>query len=242
MNGSENLPNSTANSIGMEFVSIPIGSFKMGGDKILEQAEDHENPIHTVRFKESILMGKYTVTQGQWSEVMKNNPSGFKDDLRPVETISWNDVQAFIKALNNREKTDCYRLPTEAEWEYAARAGSESAYAFGSETSALDQYAWYRKNSKTRRTRSGYWNPMPGACMTCMAMYMSGARTGLTGNIMPRALHMRRAVLQKAWLNPCAGETGGARGGTAGAHHAVWVLRTAAAIGWGFVWSAGLSQ
>jgi len=150
MNGSENLPNSTANRLGMEFVSIPAGSFKMGGDKTLEQAEDHENPIHTVRFSKSILMGKYAVTQGQWSEVMNNNPSGFKDDLRPVETVSWNDVQAYIKELNNKEKTDCYRLPTEAEWEYAARAGSESVYAFDSETSALDQYAWYRKNSQNR--------------------------------------------------------------------------------------------
>lgn len=104
-------------------------------------------------------MGKYTVTQGQWTEVMKNNPSGFKDDLRPVETISWNDVHTFIKALNNREKTDRYRLPTEAEWEYAARAGSESAYAFGSETSALNQYAWYRKNSKKKTHPVGLLAP-----------------------------------------------------------------------------------
>ena len=159
MNDSDNMPSTTPSSIGMEFVSIPIGSFKMGGHKTLEQAEDHEHPIHTVRFNESILMGKYAVTQGQWSEVMNRNPSGFKDDLRPVETISWFDVQAFIKELNSREKTDCYRLPTEAEWEYATRAGSESAYAFGSDTNVLDQYAWYKKNSNNQTHPVGLLAP-----------------------------------------------------------------------------------
>jgi len=149
----------TTNSIGMEFVMIPSGSFKMGGHKSLEQAEDHENPIHAVRFSEPVLMGKYAVTQGQWSTVMNGNPSGFKDDLRPVETVSWIDVQDFIKALNSQENAGGYRLPTEAEWEYAARAGSESAYTFGSETKGLGQYAWYGKNSQNQTHPVGQLNP-----------------------------------------------------------------------------------
>ena len=147
MNASEDKPTTTFNSIGMEFVTIPSGSFRMGGNKNLEQAADHENPIHTVRFEETILMGTYPVTQAQWSAVMDGNPSWFKGDNRPVETVSWNDVQAFIALLNTRENSDGYRLPFEAEWEYAARAGSENAYSFGRKTDELKQYAWYKKNA-----------------------------------------------------------------------------------------------
>ena len=147
MNASEDKPATTFNSIGIEFVTLLSGSFRMGGNKNLEQAEDHENPIHAVRFEEPILMGTHAVTQAQWSAVMDGNPSGFKGDNRPVETVSWNDAQAFIAALNIRENSEGYRLPFEAEWEYAARAGSESAYAFGSETNELKQYAWYQKNA-----------------------------------------------------------------------------------------------
>jgi formylglycine-generating enzyme required for sulfatase activity len=159
MNDSEKAPATTVNSIGMEFVMIPPGSFRMGGDKNREQAEDHENPIHTVSFSKPILMGKHAVTQGQWFTVMDGNPSRFKDDLRPVEMVSWNDAQVFIKALNNIEKTETYRLPTEAEWEYAARAGSESAYAFGGNANGLGQYAWYRKNSHNQTHPVGELEP-----------------------------------------------------------------------------------
>jgi formylglycine-generating enzyme required for sulfatase activity len=147
------------NSIGMEFVVIPPGSFRMGGDKNLEQAEDHETPVHRVDFSKPIWMGRYAVTQSQWSAVMNGNPSGFKDDHRPVETVSWNDVQVFIEALNSREHMDGYRLPTEAEWEYAARSGSDSAYTFGSEAAGLDQYAWYGKNAQQQTHPVGQLNP-----------------------------------------------------------------------------------
>lgn len=119
----------------------------MGGDKKLEQAEDHETPRHLVKISKAFFIGKYEVTQAQWSEMMNNNPSEFKDDIRLVERVSWNDVQAFIQKLNTKEETNKYRLPTEAEWEYAARANSESSYGFGSNANMLSQYAWYRKNS-----------------------------------------------------------------------------------------------
>lgn len=135
------------NSIGMQLVLILAGSFKMGGDKIAEQADDHENPRHMVKISNPFYMGIYQVTQAQWSEVMQNNPSEFQGDLRPVERVSWHDVQAFIQKLNTQEGTDTYRLPTEAEWEYAARAASKSAYCFGGDTASLSQYAWYEKNS-----------------------------------------------------------------------------------------------
>jgi len=159
MHTSEDSPATTRNSLGMELVTIPAGSFRMGGDKNLEQAEDHENPIHTVSFSKPLLMGKYAVTQAQWTAVMDNNPSGFEGDLRPVETISWHDAQAFIEALNDGENTTGYRLPTEAEWEYAARAGSESAYAFGSEAVRLDAFAWYKKNAQNQTHPVGQLTP-----------------------------------------------------------------------------------
>ena len=147
------------NSIGMELVLIPAGSFRMGGDKKLEQAEDHETPRHIVKISKTFYMGKYEVTQSQWSEIMNNNPSEFKDDIRPVERVSWNDVQEFIQKLNNKEETIKYSLPTEAEWEYAARADTESTYCFSGDIQILSQYAWYRKNSAGKTHPIGQLKP-----------------------------------------------------------------------------------
>ena len=159
MNDSKKMPDTTINSIGMELVLIPSGSFRMGGDKKLEQAEDHETPRHLVKISKAFLMGKYEVTQAQWSEMMNNNPSEFKDDIRPVERVSWNDVQVFIQRLNTQEETNKYRLPNEAEWEYAARAGSENSYGFGGDANILSQYAWYRKNSEGETHPVGQLKP-----------------------------------------------------------------------------------
>jgi formylglycine-generating enzyme required for sulfatase activity len=143
----------------MEFVHVPAGSYKMGGSKKLEQAEDHETPRHFVKLPNAFFMGKYEVTQTQWYSMMETNPSAFKDDMRPVEQVSWNDVQEFILKLNTKEETNKYRLPTEAEWEYAARAGSDSSYTFGSDTSMLSQYAWYGNNSGGETHPVGQLNP-----------------------------------------------------------------------------------
>jgi len=153
------MTDTTINSIGMELVLIPAASFRMGGDKKLEQAEDHENPRHIVKFSRAFYMCKYEVTQMQWSEIMNNNPSKFIGNLRPVEQVSWNDVHVFIQKLNTKEETKKYRLPTEAEWEYSARAGSESAYTFGSDANILRQYAWYRNNSGGKTHPVGQLNP-----------------------------------------------------------------------------------
>jgi formylglycine-generating enzyme required for sulfatase activity len=108
-----------------------------------------ERPVHAVRISQPFYLGQYPVTQAQWEAVMGSNPSRFKDNPnRPVENISWNQVQRFIQQLRKREPGVIYRLPTEAEWEYAARAGSSGAYCFGDSEVQLRRYAWYRVNAQ----------------------------------------------------------------------------------------------
>ena len=120
------------NSLGMTFVLIPAGVFMMGSPE--DEPERYKNEIlHEVTLTKSYYMQTTTVTQKQWEEVMGSNPSEFKKDGLncPVENVSWNDAQEFIKKLNMLEGTDKFRLPTEAEWEHACRAGSSGPFYFG---------------------------------------------------------------------------------------------------------------
>jgi len=119
------------NSIGMKFVYIPPGTFMMGSPKDDPERTDNEKQ-HKVTLTEGFYMQTTEVTQGQWKAIMGSNPSHFKDcgDNCPVEQVSWNDIQVFIGKLNQKEGAG-YRLPTEAEWEYAARAGTDTPFAFG---------------------------------------------------------------------------------------------------------------
>jgi formylglycine-generating enzyme required for sulfatase activity len=121
-----------------EFVYIPDGEFIMGSTN----GDSNEKPAHRVKISSAFEMGKYEVTQAQWEAVMGSNPSNFKEADLPVENVSWEDVQKFIQALNSRSKKYNYRLPTEAEWEYACRAGTMGDYA-----GDLDSMAWYGSNS-----------------------------------------------------------------------------------------------
>ncbi len=131
----------------MEFVLIQPGEFDMGSPANETGRYNDEGPVHHVKISEAFYLGKYEVTQKQWHEVMGDNPSQFKGDDLPVEFVFWDDVQEFIKKLNKKESTDKYRLPSEAEWEYAARAGTTTRYSFGDDDSKLGEYAWYSKNS-----------------------------------------------------------------------------------------------
>jgi formylglycine-generating enzyme required for sulfatase activity len=130
------------NSIGMQFVLIPAGSFMMGTAPE-EGGYACEWPQHKVNISKSFYLGKYEVTQAQWMAMMEENPSRFKKWNHPVEQISWYDVQEFIKRLNVKEGHNRYRMPTEAEWEYAARAGTSSRFSFGDDWTELSMYAWY---------------------------------------------------------------------------------------------------
>jgi len=133
------------NTIGMEFVLIPAGEFEMGSD---EGYYFYYGPAHHVTIVNPFYMGKYEVTQEQWRAIMGDNPSYFTgDDDLPVECVSWDDVQDFITKLNEKEGTDKYRLPSEAEWEYACRAGTTTRHSFDDDESELYDYAWYYLNS-----------------------------------------------------------------------------------------------
>jgi formylglycine-generating enzyme required for sulfatase activity len=132
--------------IGMQFVLIPAGEFMMGSN----DGRNDEQPVHRVCLTKPFYLGKYEVTQGEWKKVMGNNLSQHKGDpRRPVENVAWDDVQGFINRLNARESGARYRLPTEAEWEYAARAGSISVYSFGDDARQLGAYAWYGDNASS---------------------------------------------------------------------------------------------
>ncbi len=146
------------NSIGMEFVYIPPGTFMMGSLRN-EKGRDNDERQHQVTLTKGFYLQTTEVTQAQWKAVMGSNPSKFKRDNRPVEMVSWNDVQEFIRKLNRTGSGNRYRLPTEAEWEYAARAGSTTRFSFGDDEGRLGDYAWYRGNSGKRTHRVAQKKP-----------------------------------------------------------------------------------
>jgi len=132
---------------GMEFVYVPKGCFQMGSN----EGDSNEKPVHQVCL-DGFWMGKDEVTQEQWEAIMGNNPSDRKGADRPVEQVSWNGAQKFLKQLNaaigaGSEPAPTFRLPSEAEWEYAARAGTQTTYSFNGDSVRLGKYAWYSANS-----------------------------------------------------------------------------------------------
>ncbi len=135
-----------------EMVVIPAGTFLMGrkADPFSNQQQPpaNEQPQHSVTLK-SFALGKSEVTQEQWFALMGDNPSYNKGRTLPVENVSWDDIQAFIAKLNAKTGKR-YRLPTEAEWEYAAQAGSTGLYSFGDDAGQLGRYGWYVANASDK--------------------------------------------------------------------------------------------
>jgi len=144
--GCQTTPESVTNTFNMEFVLIQPGVFMMGCSEGDSECLADERPQHAVKISQPFFLGKHEVTQAQWTALMGSNPSRFQGERRPVENVSWNDVQEFIRRLNNLEGTRKYRLPTEAEWEYAARAGVATKFPF--EAARAGEHAWYWNNAK----------------------------------------------------------------------------------------------
>jgi formylglycine-generating enzyme required for sulfatase activity len=144
------------NKLGMRFVLIPAGQFLMGSPES-EKGRQWNEKRHRVIISKAFYMGETEVTQGQWEKLVGFNPSSFSKlgKTYPVDTVSWNECVEFIRVLNEWEHTNKYRLPTEAEWEYACRAGSTTAFANGPITTmscnepepAIVNMAWYCYNS-----------------------------------------------------------------------------------------------
>ncbi len=136
---------------GIEFQWCPPGTFTMGSPGSEAGHNEDEEPQHTVTLTRGFWLGKYEVTQAQWERAMGDNPSEFQNSGRPVEMVSWEDVQEFIAELNSATLFGAtpYRLPTEAEWEYACRAGTTARYYWGNDLNEtdIDSYAWHRGNS-----------------------------------------------------------------------------------------------
>jgi formylglycine-generating enzyme required for sulfatase activity len=165
----------------MEFIGVQGGCFQMGdsfGDGL-----PSERPLHEVCI-DGFYLGKYEVTQGQWKKIMGKNPAHFKNcgEDCPVESISWTDLQSFIAEMNNSGRAK-YRLPTEAEWEYAARDGGKmEKWAGTSSENRLGDYAWYGANSGDQP------HPVGGKRPNALGFY------DLTGNVWE-------------WTNDLYGET-----------------------------------
>lgn len=128
---------------GFTLIKIEAGCFEMGRDVNFKESSRNELPTHKVCISKPFYLGETEVTQNQWQKIMGNNPSKYQLLNNPVERVSWNDVQDFIAKLNEQEGGKNFRLPTEAEWEYAARAGSRSVYFYGDDSKKLSKYAWF---------------------------------------------------------------------------------------------------
>jgi len=180
------LPKS-ANFIGMEFKLIPAGTFTMG----------EYDDAHEVTLTKPFKMGVHEVTQAQYEQVMGVNPSEFKGADHPVDTVSWDDAVEFCRRLSElpAEKAagNVYRLPTEAEWEYACRAGTKAAFSFGDDEAEWE-FAWYSDNSASKAHPVGGKQPnawglydMHGNvwewCQDWYDDYPSGAVTDPTGPV-----------------------------------------------------------
>ena len=144
------------NSVRMTFRLVQPGTFLMGSES--DDSECREMPVHPVTLSSPFFLAACPVTQAEYERVTRARPSLFSGPNRPVELVSWDDATAFCRTLSDVEGV-AYRLPTEAEWEYACRAGSAAEYCFGDEAHRLDEYAWHLGNSNRQTHDVGQKKP-----------------------------------------------------------------------------------
>ena len=147
----------------LTMVHIPEGTFEMGTPPSEPGHEENESPVHPVTLTRPFYMSQYEITQAQWMTIMDENPSTQWNINYPVNRVSWQDVQTFLKRLNGMLNDGRYRLPTEAEWEYACRAGTATITYFGDDRSieTLEEHAWLRTNSEGKLHEVGLKPPNP---------------------------------------------------------------------------------
>jgi len=213
---------SFTNSLGIEFVLIPAGTFTHSwlteddfGEKVTHQ--------RTVTTSQPFYLGKYEVTQEQWLTLMGNNPAKYKGQNNPVEYVSWDDVQIFIQKLNQKEGGWNYRLPTEAEWEYAARAGSDTDWFFGDNAKNLEQYAWFMLNSQNKTHPVGEKQPnffglydIYGNVSEWIQDYYDHERPGTVGTRQPEGWYWYKEETVSDPSGPSSGTARVMRGGHRG--------------------------
>ncbi len=155
-------PKEFTNSIGMGLVLIPAGALTMGSPE--EEGGRHPNETqHKVTISEPYYLGMFEVTQHEYQKVTGTNPSSIKGAKHPVETLCWEDAVSFCTKLTElpEEKSAGreYRLPTEAEWEYACRSGGETAFSFGDSAELLPEHAWFAENAQNKHHPVGQKKP-----------------------------------------------------------------------------------
>ena len=182
----------------IEMVKVEGGTFMMGATSEMKNPNSNEKPVHQVTLTNDYYMGKYEVTQALWQAVMGSNPSEYKGGNLPVETVSWNDCQKFISKLNSLTGR-MFRLPTEAEWEYAARGGKESRGYQYSGSSNISDVAWYDENSGSKT------HPVGTKQANELGIY------DMTGNVWEWCSDWYSSYSSSSQTNPTGSDSGSAR-------------------------------
>ncbi len=216
---------------GIDMVFIPAGRFKMGST----DGKEDESPVREIEI-DAFLMDRCEMTQANYAKLVPINGSKFKGPDRPVEMISWGDAALYCNKRSQEEGLEpCYdedsgacnfaangyRLPTEAEWEYACRAGTTTDYSFGSDNRQLSQYAWFADNANRETHPVAQKKPNAWVCTTCTATWPSGATT-CTRRVMRRMARRATPAARKTARGACSAAGRGTRGPTTAARPPAW--------------------
>ena len=211
---STSMPKVSLDDIMRNMVYVEGGTFTMGATSEQKKPDDDEKPTHRVSLS-SFYIGKYEVTQALWKAVMGSNPSRFEGDNLPVENVSWNDCQTFLRKLNAMTGKN-FRLPTEAEWEYAVRGGNRSRGYQYSGSNVLSDVAWYDDNSGSKTHNVGTKAPNE------LGIY------DMSGNVWEWCQDRKGSYSSSAQTNPKGPSSGSSRvyrGGSWGS--GAWLCRVA---------------